>query len=105
MPISSETITYNGSPIRHHQTQYGGSRVYIGGVSDCFNPPLILVLGDDFADAYENLLLHPIVRQSTMLTEPDLADYPPDELQYNAEGEPVDSSAVFMFQVAGEPDL
>lgn len=97
-------ITYDGKPIRHTMTDYGGSRVYIGYVDDCFDPPLILVLGDTFDDAFDNLMLHPIVRAATVINDPDLADYCPVDVWYNDEGEPCDTEAVQMFQIAGPPE-
>jgi len=49
---------------------YGGDKLYVFADVDCFDPPIYLVLGDSFADAYENFL----DVKGTRLTDDDIAE-------------------------------
>jgi hypothetical protein len=51
-------------------TDYGGQHGYLFWVEDQFAPPVFFVRGDNFSEAYENFLCHPLVEAWQEITDP-----------------------------------
>lgn len=73
-----------------------GDNWFILYVNDCYDPPLTLVRADSFEDAYE---LYCDDDHSLVIDEEDLDDYNLEELQYNSDGDPIDTECVGGFEV------
>jgi hypothetical protein len=71
---------------------YGSEQAYIFYVADCYDPPLYLVFGSSFQDAYDTFITE--FESLIAISDTDLADYDQETLTYNDNGKPVDTESV-----------
>lgn len=81
-----EVITLSGA-----FADYDTDRAFIFYVADCFSPPLYLVWGRSFEDAYESFITE--FEDLMKIEGADLADYG-DNFTVNDNGTPVDTESV-----------
>lgn len=70
---------------------YDTESAWIFYVADCFDPPLYLVFGASFQDAYDTFITE--FERLIKIDDADLADYG-DNLSVNDNGTPVDTESV-----------
>jgi hypothetical protein len=75
-----------------------GAYWYMFWCADCFSPPMDLVRGDSFEDAYEYYIDWAAEHRGLKIEEPDLKDYDIDgdnpTCSFTSEGIPVDTNSV-----------
>ena len=71
-------------------------KFYLVYVADCAFPPLAIVRSDNEQDAEEEFI---DALDWAHISEPDLADYDEDSLNYGPHGQPYDSSEVMVREV------
>jgi len=64
--------------------------------ADCAFPPMYLVPADSFEDAYEKFLEE---TDACLVKESEIADYDEDDLQFDCNGRPMDTSALQVIEL------
>jgi hypothetical protein len=73
-------------------TDYSNERAYLFYVADCFDPPVYLVFGSSFEDAYDTFITE--FERLILIEESDLKDYDENNLTFNDNGTAVDTESV-----------
>lgn len=84
-----------GRPVVRVIDEYSSGGFFVCFLDDCYDPPMYLVRGDSWDDAYDNFMVDPKIESFIMLD--DLTDLDPDSVTYNDNGTAVDSDAVMVF--------